>query len=111
MAKSCTAEAQPAAKWRKVCTAEAQPAAKWRKVARLKRSLQQNGEKSARLKRGLQQNGDINIVEFLLRAYRQWRTVKSAGLKSVLLSKAQPAARNSGAVEISDVRRIWWRIM
>ena len=54
---------------------------------------------------------DIDIVEFLLRAYRQWRTVKSAGLKSVLLSKAQPAARNSGAVEISDVRRIWWRIM
>ena len=54
---------------------------------------------------------DIDIVEFLLRAYRQWRMVNSAGLKSVLLSKAQPAARNSGAVEISDVRRIWWRIM
>ena len=31
---------------------------------------------------------DIDIVEFLLRAYRQWRTVKSAGSKSARLKRS-----------------------
>ena len=54
---------------------------------------------------------DIDIVEFLLRAYRQWRTVKSAGSKSARLKRSLQQNGVSYAVEISDVRRIWWRIM
>ena len=80
---------------------------------------------------------DIDIVEFLLRAYRQWRMVKSAGLKSARLKRSlqqngvsyaveisdsaglksallKRSLQQNGvsyAVEISDAPRIWWRIM
>ena len=54
---------------------------------------------------------DIDIVDFLLLSYRQWRTVKSAGSKSARLKRSLQQNGVSYAVEISDVRRIWWRIM
>ena len=45
---------------------------------------------------------DIDIVEFLLRAYRQWRTVKSAGSKSARLKRSLQQNGVSYAVEISS---------